>query len=57
MKVGLGNRGMRVEVAREYANERKEWRALVDMLMSGFHAAISAKSKEILHRKGDSSGT
>ena len=29
VKVGLGNRGMTVEAARQCAKERKEWRALV----------------------------
>ena len=31
-KVDLGNRGMTVEAARQYAKDRKEWRALVYML-------------------------
>ena len=30
-KVALGNRGMRVEGARQCAKDRKEWRALVHM--------------------------
>ena len=29
VKVALGNRGMTVEAARQYAKDRKEWRALV----------------------------
>ena len=28
VKVALGNRGMTVEVTRQFAKERKEWRAL-----------------------------
>ena len=31
VKVALGNRGIMVEDARQYANDRKEWRALVHM--------------------------
>ena len=31
VKVGLGNRGMTVEAAGQYAKDRKEWRALVRM--------------------------
>ena len=31
MKVALGNRGMMVEAARQYAKDRKEWRAMVHM--------------------------
>ena len=31
VKVALGNRGMTVEVARQCAKDRKEWRALVNM--------------------------
>ena len=31
VKVALGNRGMTVEAARQYAEDRKEWRALVHM--------------------------
>ena len=31
MKVALGNRGMTVEAARQYAKDQKEWRALVHM--------------------------
>ena len=31
LKVTLGNRGMAVESARQYAKDRKEWRALVHM--------------------------
>ena len=31
VKVALGNRGMTVEAARQCANDRKEWRALVHM--------------------------
>ena len=29
VKVALGNRGMRVEAARQCAKDRKEWKALV----------------------------
>ena len=31
VKVAMGSRGMTVEAARQYAKDRKEWRALVDM--------------------------
>ena len=31
VKVALGNRGMTVEAARQYAKDRKEWSALVHM--------------------------
>ena len=31
VKVTLGNRGMTVEAARQYAKDRKKWRALVHM--------------------------
>ena len=31
VKVGLGNRGMTVETARQCAKDRNEWRALVHM--------------------------
>ena len=31
VKAALGNRGMTVEAARQYAKDRKEWRALVHM--------------------------
>ena len=31
VKVALGNRGMTVQAARQCANDRKEWRALVHM--------------------------
>ena len=31
VKVSLGNRGMTVVAARQCANDRKEWRALVHM--------------------------
>ena len=31
VKVALGNRGMTVEAARQYAKCRKEWRVLVNM--------------------------
>ena len=40
VKVALVNRGMTVEAARQCANDRKEWRALVHMLLNEFHAAI-----------------
>ena len=31
MKVALCNRGVTVEAARQYAEDRKEWRAMVHM--------------------------
>ena len=31
VKVALGNRGVKVEAARQCAKDRKEWRALVHM--------------------------
>ena len=31
VKVALGNRGMTVEIARQCAKDRQEWRALVHM--------------------------
>ena len=31
VKVALGNRGVTLEPARQYAKDRKEWRALVHM--------------------------
>ena len=31
VKVAMGNRGMTVEVARQCAKDRKEWRALVQV--------------------------
>ena len=31
LKVALGNRGMTVEAARQYAKDWKEWRSLVHM--------------------------
>ena len=34
VKVALGNRGMTVEAARQCAKDRKEWRALVHMLLN-----------------------
>ena len=34
VKVAFGNRGMTVEVARQCAKDRKEWRALVHMQLS-----------------------
>ena len=43
VKVSLGNRGMTVEAARQCAKDRKEWRALVHMKHSEFHAAIFAR--------------
>ena len=39
VKVAVGNRGMTVEAARQYA---KEWTALVHMQLNEFHAAIFA---------------
>ena len=40
VKVGLGNRGMTVEAERQCTKNRKEWRALVQMLLNEFRAAI-----------------
>ena len=31
VKVALGNRGMTVEAERQFAKDRKEWRALLQM--------------------------
>ena len=42
VKVALSIRGMTVEAARRCAKNRKEWRALVHMLLNEFHAAIFA---------------
>ena len=38
----FGIRGMTVEAARRCVKVRKEWRALVHMLLNEFHAAIFA---------------
>ena len=38
----LGNRGMPVGAARQRAKDRKEWRALVHMLLNAFHTDIFA---------------
>ena len=40
LKVALGNRGMTVEATRQCAKDWKEWRALVDMQLIEFYAAI-----------------
>ena len=40
VKLALGNRGMTVGAERQYAKDRKEWRALVHMQLNEFHAAI-----------------
>ena len=40
VKVALGNIGMTVEAARQCANGRKKWRALVYMKLNEFHATI-----------------
>ena len=40
--VYLGNRGMMVEAARRCAKDRKEWRAMVHMLLNEFHEVIFA---------------
>ena len=40
VKVALGNRGMTVEAALQWAKDRKEWRALVHMKLNEFNAAI-----------------
>ena len=37
VKVALGNTGMTVEAARQCAEDRKEWRALVQMQLNEFH--------------------
>ena len=37
VKVAFCNRGMTVEAERQYAKDRKEWRALVHMQLNGFH--------------------
>ena len=42
VKVALGSTGMTVEAARQFAKDRKEWRALVHMFLNEFHAAIFA---------------
>ena len=42
VKVALGNRAMTVEAARQCVKDRKEWRALVHMLLNEFLAAIFA---------------
>ena len=42
VKVAWGSRGMTVEAARQYAKDRKEWRALVHMSLNEFLAAIFA---------------
>ena len=42
VKVALGSRGMTVEVARQCANDRKEWRAPVHMWMIECDATIFA---------------
>ena len=40
VKVALGSRGMTVEAARQCEKDREEWRVLVHMWMTEFHAAI-----------------
>ena len=40
VKVALGNRRVKVEAARQYAKDRKEWRALMHMYLNEFHSAI-----------------
>ena len=42
VKVALGNREMMVEAAHQCARDRKEWRALVHMLLNEFQTAIFA---------------
>ena len=42
VKVALDNGGMTVDSARQFAKDRKEWRALVYMQPNEFHAAIFA---------------
>ena len=40
VKVALGSRGMTVDAARHSAKDRKEWRALVHVLMIEFYPTI-----------------
>ena len=40
VKVAFGDRGMPMEPARQCVKDRKEWRALVQMWMIVFNAAI-----------------
>ena len=42
VKMTLGNRGMTVEAARQYAKDRKAWRALAHMQLNEFQEAIFA---------------
>ena len=42
VKVALGNRGMTVQASLQCAKDRKEWRALVYILLNEFFAAIFA---------------
>ena len=42
VKVAFGNRGMKVEAARQCAKDRKEWGSLVHMKMIEIHSAIFA---------------
>ena len=42
VKVALGNRGMTMEAERQCSKDRKEWRALVQVKLNEFHAAIFA---------------
>ena len=50
MKVALGNRGMTVEAARQCVKDRKKWRALVQMYLNEFLAAIFAWPCVLLDR-------
>ena len=50
VKVALGNRGMTVEAGRQYAKDRKEWRALVHAYLTEFQAAIFAWPYVLLDR-------
>ena len=42
VKMALGSRGMTVEAARQYAKDRKTWRALVHMMIIEFCSAFFA---------------
>ena len=57
VKVALGKRGMTVEAARQCANDRKEWRALVLMQLNEFHARDSPGTYHLRPSTRDSPGT
>ena len=42
VKLDSTNRGLTVEVARQFEKDTKEWRALVHMKLNEFHRAIFA---------------